>query len=277
MHVPREWAEMVFHCVKLHCPGASLACLFDYDCRRLVRALALNDPCPGGRAATMRTVCGDECSVAARALLACLDGDGAGCVYATGGLPAVHRRAALSEAELATLMRISAAAEAVHGKTYRTFGAADGTTGHEVTWLTPDIYAEAALLRRLRQLAIGAAAEGGWELDEPDALRLRCAEHLSYQGGNVSQGLGWHWDLGSVLTMVVMVHSSDAEDGAAASDLPPPGRAAHARARLSCTCAVHVTCTCHILRTHVACTCHIHTAGRPAPRTSCAPRSAPGL
>lgn len=168
-----------FECAKLHCPAQSLSCLLDGDCRQLVLRLATTDPCPGGHAATRDAVCGTECSSAARAFLACLGSDGRRCVYASGGKPAVVRRKALSEAEMATLAALSRDAAARHGSTHRAFGVADGTTGHNVTFLQPLIYEHAALLQRLRGLVHGAALEAEWELDDVSGLSLRCAEHLA--------------------------------------------------------------------------------------------------
>ena len=96
-----------FECAKLHCPAQSLSCLLDGDCRRLVYRLATTDPCPGGHAATLNAVCGTSCSSAAGAFAACLGADGKRCIYARGGKPAVVRREALSEAEMASLFDVS--------------------------------------------------------------------------------------------------------------------------------------------------------------------------
>ena len=198
-----------FECVKLHCPTQSLGCLFDDDCRQLVRQMTVTDACPGGHQAIREAVCGEDCSATALHLLECLHAEGAVCVYASGGLPVVVRRGALSEEEMATLVTISQTANASHGSLHRTFGADDGTTGHNVTFLTPHIYEHRGLLRRLRSFLYAANAEGGWAIDDIDELSLRCAEYLSYSGQGLSTGLGWHWDLGSTFTMVLMLDSSD--------------------------------------------------------------------
>lgn len=205
--VGSDWA---FVCAKAHCPAESWACLLDSGCRKLVGQLTVTSSC--SRELTRERVCGDRCSRAATELLRCLDGPGAPCVYARHGQPVVVRRRAVEERTLQKLAALAAAQDAAYGHMHRTFGAVDGTKGHDVTWLTPGIYMHTRLLAGLKALAIGAAAEGGWGVRRPHALRLRCAERLQYSGGN-SSGLGWHWDVGSTLTMVLMMHTANASDG----------------------------------------------------------------
>ena len=206
-----------FECAKLHCPAQSFSCLFDSDCRRVVLHMALSDPCPRGRhEAARREVCGTECSSAAMALLDCLEAEGRRCVYASGGQPAVVRRRELSEGERATLANLARSAAEEHGSTHHTaFGVAYGQTAHNVTFLQPLIYEHGALLDKLRSLVRDAALEeSGWEIDDVEGLSLRCAAHLAYAGGQLSTGLGWHWDLGSTVTMVLMLESSnDTQNG----------------------------------------------------------------
>lgn len=201
-----DWS---FECAKLRCPAESLGCLFDAECRALVLALSLTESC--SREPTLDALCGSDCGARSRALMACLAGDGAPCVYASGGAPVVVVRAALGEEDLGAIGALAEAAEG--GRTHRTFGSADGTTGHDVTWLTPAIYAEPALLGTLHSLAAEAARSAGWRMQALRDLTLRCAEVLAYDGGGNSSGLGWHWDLGSAITMVAMLHTADSADG----------------------------------------------------------------
>lgn len=208
IQVGSDWA---FVCVKAHCPAQSFACLFDRDCRRLVRELTVTESC--SRELARARVCGEQCSAAASAFMSCLDGDGAPCVYARQGEPAVVRRRALDEQSLASLEALAAEQDRTFGHKHRTFGAVDGTKGHDVTWLTPGIYEQPTLLTDLKAIAVRAAAEGGWDVRRPATLRLRCAERLQYAGGNASEGLGWHWDVGSTLTTVIMLHTANASDG----------------------------------------------------------------
>lgn len=65
-----------------------------------------------------------------------------------------------------------------------------------------------------------------------DALRMRCAELLEYDGGN-STGLGWHWDVGSTLTMVTMLHASSHRARADGTDA-----GANGELQLSTNCSV---------------------------------------
>ena len=238
IQVGSDWA---FVCAKAHCPSESFACLFDGGCRRLVRELTVTESC--SRERTRARVCGARCSRAASALLGCLDGGGAPCVYERKGEPVVVREAALSEAELTRLEALAAAQEARHGAVHRAFGALDGTNGHDVTWLTPLIYSELpSLLARLKvntakpltppslcslpllvasahclwsapqAIAVDASVEAMWDVHQPASLQLRCAERLQY-AGNGSEGLGWHWDVGSTVTTVIMLHAANATDG----------------------------------------------------------------
>eukprot|EP00966_Prymnesium_polylepis_P014151 326693-Prymnesium_polylepis.1 len=41
---------------------------------------------------------------------------------------------------------------------------------------------------------------------------MRCAELLEY-GYGTATGLGWHWDVGSTLTMVAMLYATDSSHG----------------------------------------------------------------
>ena len=91
---------------------------------------------------------------------------------------------------------------------HRSFGsdaAGNSTTGHIVTWLTPSIYSHESLVARLRSLAQASATRAQWHVGAFDALTMRCAEMLEYGGAANSTGLGWHWDVGSTITMVTML------------------------------------------------------------------------
>ena len=119
-------------------------------------------------------MCGSDCSQAATAFLECLGAEGRSCTYASGGLPAIVRHGALDGEEMRALAALTAtSARRQDVSSPRTFGAADGTTGHNVTWLTPLIYKHSELLQKLRALVSAAAAEGGWQLDEAETLNLR--------------------------------------------------------------------------------------------------------
>ena len=100
-----------------------------------------------------------------------------------------------------------------------------GAAGHTVTFLTPALLmapeheALRAKLRSLMLVAAGTLLRGGG-LTGPAAgeeLRIRTAEHLRYAGPGAAasgrgDGLGWHHDAGSSLTMLAMLQPS-AEGG----------------------------------------------------------------
>ena len=59
-----------------------------------------------------------------------------------------------------------------------------------------------------KRLARASVAAASWGIRDFDALTVCCAEVLEYQSGSAT-GLGWHWNLGSTVTMVAMLHTSN--------------------------------------------------------------------
>ena len=204
--------DFSFECIKQRCPAESLACLLDAGCRNYVRALSFGvdgagDGC--SRELTREALCGISCSRAVVAFSACSEGPGRDCVFSTDGMPVVVHRNALDESELQLIASLALAQQSTPGNHQnRTFGTTDGTTGHVVTWLTPAIHEERELVSHLFGLARSSVAAGGWRVRDFDGLKMRCAELLEYGGGGAATGLGWHWDVGSTLTMVTMLHAS---------------------------------------------------------------------
>ena len=211
-----DWA---FECMKQRCPTESLFCLFDRDCRELVTALYVGVDGTGrglcSRDLAREAACGTTCSRTATSFLSCLEGDaGRQCGFATDEQPVVVHRGAMDDAFLSLIDEL--AREQAHtpgNHIHRSFGSdAEGnsTTGHMVTWLTPSIHQHNDLVDRLRELARKSASDAQWNVQAFESLTMRCAEVLEYGDGN-STGLGWHWDVGSTLTMVTMLHP--ASDG----------------------------------------------------------------
>lgn len=207
----QEGDDWSFECIKQRCPRESLACLLDSTCRRYVRALSVGVAGNAGggcsRDLTLAATCGVSCSHATTAYSQCLESPaGRDCAHATDGLlPVVVHHAALSGAELDLIEALAHAQRDSPGNhKNRSFGTGDNTTGHVVTWITPYIYEHASLVKRLRLLAQQSALRGGWRVPDFDGLRMRCAEVLEY-GGRAASGLGWHWDVASTITMVVML------------------------------------------------------------------------
>jgi hypothetical protein len=206
-------------CMKQRCPTESFFCLLDRDCRSFVAALYVGVEGTGGglcsRDLALEAACGTTCSRATLAFRSCLESPaGSQCAYSTDALPVVVHRNALDEPSLALIEEI--AREEMHtpgNHVHRSFGSdGDGnsTTGHVVTWLTPAIHRREGLVRRLRELASESVAAGGWRIRDLGSLTVRCAELLEYGDAN-STGLGWHWDVGSTITMLTMLHP--ASDG----------------------------------------------------------------
>ena len=211
-----DWA---FECMKERCPAESFFCLLDQDCRSFVLALYVGVEGTGGglcsRDLALDATCGSTCSRTTQAFRRCLEGPaGRQCTFTTDAEPVVVHRNALDEAALTQIEQI--AREEMHtpgNHIHRSFGSdavGNKTTGHIVTWLTPSIHSREGLVRRLRSLARVSATTAQWSVSEFDALTMRCAEMLEYDGGN-STGLGWHWDVGSTITMVTMLQP--ASDG----------------------------------------------------------------
>lgn len=279
-HPGDDWA---LECMKERCPTESFFCLLDRDCRSFVSALYVGVDGTGGglcsRDVAREAACGTSCSRTTLAFQSCLEGPaGSGCTFATDALPVVVHHGALDEASLTLIDAL--AREQMHmpgNHVHRKFGSdGDGnnsTTGHVVTWLTPAIYRHDDLLRRYRDLAYKSAATGGWHVEEFSALNLRCAEVLEYGEGNAS-GLGWHWDVGSTVTMVTMLHpasdgSGELQVGEARRTLRTPAiHGAHAlplclrydrRASASAVCA---------MRTRAGLD-QLYRAAHPAPARRC--------
>ena len=100
-----------------------------------------------------------------------------------------------------------------------------GAAGHTVTFLTPALLtapeheALRAKLRSLMLVAAGTLLRGGGRTGPAagEELHIRTAEHLRYAGPGAAasgrgDGLGWHHDSGSSLTMLAMLQPS-AEGG----------------------------------------------------------------
>ena len=196
-----DWA---FECIKQRCPTESFHCLLDATCRRFVMALSVGINGSGASCShdmALDATCGTGCSRVAIAFSACLEREGSACTFATGEPVVVHRHA-LSETELDLIASLAREQRDVVGNHInRTFGVGGNTTGHVVTWLTPHLYYHTNIVHRLRRLAHDSVDTGRWPVYDLDALSIRCAEVLEY-GGKSATGLGWHWDVGSTLTMV---------------------------------------------------------------------------
>ena len=211
-----DWA---FECIKLRCPSESFFCLLDRDCRRFVTALHVGVDGTGNglcsRELALDAVCGAACSRTTATFLHCLEGDaGRLCAFSTDEQPVMVHHGALEESSLALIEKLAHENEHSPGNhIHRTFGSdteGNSTTGHVVTWLTPGIHQHGPLVERLRDLAHQSAVDARWRVQAFESLNMRCAEVLEYGGGN-STGLGWHWDVGSTVTMVTMLHP--ASDG----------------------------------------------------------------
>lgn len=207
-----DWA---FECMKQRCPTESFLCLLDRDCRSFVSALYVGVDGTGGglcsRDLARQAACGTTCSRATLAFHSCLEGTvGSKCAFATNGKSAVVHRGALDETSLALIEELALAEAHTPGNhVHRSFGSDGGgnkTTGHLVTWLTPAIFRHAQLVDHLKGLARQAATAGAWHVPDIGALTMRCAEVLEYDGGGNSTGLGWHWDVGSTITTLTMLH-----------------------------------------------------------------------
>lgn len=212
-----DWA---LECMKQRCPAESLFCLFDSDCRRYVSALYVGVDGTGSglcsRDLAREAACGTTCSRATLAFSRCLEGPaGKLCAFSTDALPAVINRNALDEDSLRVIEDLARAEEHNPDNVYhRTFGSdpdGNATTGHIVTYLTPLIHDQVDLVRRMKEIARASAAKAEWLVREFESLNIRSAEVLDYGGDANSSGLGWHWDVGSTITMLTMLHPS--EDG----------------------------------------------------------------
>ena len=194
----------------------------DRDCRSYVAALYIGVDGTGSglcsRDLALEAVCGTACSRATLDFRSCLEGpSGRQCAFSTDAQPVVVHRNALDEEGLTLIEAIAWQEMHTPGNhIHRSFGSdVDGnsTTGHVVTWLTPAIHQHHKLVRRLRELVNASAATGRWEVGELESLSMRCAEVLEYGDDANSTGLGWHWDVGSTITMLTMLHPTSDGSG----------------------------------------------------------------
>ncbi|CAE8676314.1 unnamed protein product, partial [Polarella glacialis] len=99
----------------------------------------------------------------------------------------------------------------------RSFG--PGGTSHETLFLHRHLERRAPALRRqLLDLALGAERAAGWNLTRgvrEGALRARCIELLTYQGGRHVNPVRWHGDGATLMTMVVMMSPPGSFEGGA--------------------------------------------------------------
>jgi len=151
--------------------------------------------------------------------------------------PQVHSRRVINAAEVAGVFAAEAAAKSGDTRMSfpRSFGYDQGTVkGHNVTFMHtvfPAMLPE--LLSRLRCLTIAADELQGWGVVSRvprDMLSPRVIELITYDAGNSQGGgaandanLGWHSDLGSLLTTGVTLSPPEDYDGGVFEVQPQPG------------------------------------------------------
>ena len=88
----------------------------------------------------------------------------------------------------------------------------EGVNGHSVTYLDAifERYAH-SVLKKMLTLCIDADKSMKWELLTEDSFRFKNIEYIQYneKGAN----LGWHCDMGSLVTIVLMLSDADEYEG----------------------------------------------------------------
>ena len=218
-------APWVFECLRLHCPSELLQCVRSTTCRGLVKEM--RRPTHGAPEACLRGPadwCGVKCGPASLAYDRCRRASP--CDEPNQESRALVMAQALSEADMAAVEVLEETQRLeVFATERRRFGdVRQGAAGHTVTFLTPALLTapeHEALRVKLRSLMLVAAGallrDGGRIGSAAGELRIRTAEHLRYAGPDAAassrgDGLGWHHDAGSSLTMLAMLQPS-AEGG----------------------------------------------------------------
>lgn len=119
---------------------------------------------------------------------------------------------AISGSEMRAIRALGAELRAER-TTRRSFGV--DANGHLVTQLDPEFSsrpATAAILEKLKALAIRTDVDMGWKLVDPEALRPRTIELLEYPGEHAAS-LGWHQDTQSAVTVLLMMSDRDEYEG----------------------------------------------------------------
>lgn len=132
-----------------------------------------------------------------------------------------HFREAVPASELALVHAAQTEArKQAHRLDYeRSFGyEAVGVKGHNVTFLhTVFLNVAPGLAHRLHCLTLSAQQSRGWGLDDvADQLQPRTVELITYDAAGeveADSNLGWHSDLGSVLTTALTLSSRSSFDG----------------------------------------------------------------
>eukprot|EP01084_Bolivina_argentea_P055334 101451_1 len=97
----------------------------------------------------------------------------------------------------------------------RNFGVLSGDTvnGHIVTYLDSifSIYAK-HIYSKMMNYCKYVDKNMKWELLNNDSYQTKCIEYIQYQKQN--DNLGWHCDLGSLVTIVIMLANSNEYEGA---------------------------------------------------------------
>lgn len=209
----------VFECLRLHCPVELLQCFMSESCRGLVREM--HRPAQGAPEACLRGPedwCGSGCSKELHAYFSCQRASP--CEEPRQVRPIVVDQA-LTEAEMLQLEAL-AERQRVEATERRRFGdVRQNAAGHTVTFLTPGLLVEPPfenVRAKFRALMVDAASrllDAGRDdgVAAGDGLSIRTAEHLSYASPSSSDegrpgrgdGLGWHHDSGSELTMLAML------------------------------------------------------------------------